>query len=96
MKKTGLRDKDIILKAASLNFNEFLFIPAQTKKEQQKQYTVLHNLAKSYCNNVEPDIQLVVMKTFQDNRLWLKIAKYAVDADIFVKTVEGKVVPDTL
>ena len=94
--KVSKRDKDIILKAGELNFEESIFVPCTTKKEQQKSFTILHNLAKDYCTVVDKEILLIVGKTFQANKLWIKITKEKLDKGIFIKTKTGEVVPGNL
>ena len=78
------REKDYIIQAADLEHDEILFIPVNTKKEQQRTFTALANLARDYTAHVEIDIALIVTKTFKDKKLWVCIKKEIRPKDTFV------------
>lgn len=87
------KEKEYILKASSLEDGDSLFIPVNTKKEQQRTFTRLNNLAKDFTAWVEPDITLAVCKTFQDKKLWIKIIKDKAPDKLFILKKSGDVKP---
>jgi hypothetical protein len=86
------REKDFILEAAELEHGETLVIPVNTKKEQQRTFTALNNLARDYTAMVERDIALIVTKPFKDKRLWVAIKKEVRPKERYILGSDGQTV----
>ena len=86
------REKDWILDAADLEHGETLFIPVNTKKEQQRTFTALNNLAREYTAMIERDTALIVTKPFKDGKMWVAIKKEVRPKDTFILGSDGQTV----